>query len=710
MGEGNPNAWTQTSDPNPVLDSLDQLGAGAAFTPQDPDVFRRKQDLLTFLQKFLLDATSWRKTSFEPDWFLYRRNADSIYDPNIIVRKESWQSRAFMPMTASHRENIHAALYKMIVGVRPPLEMRSRVPRDNDQSDNIRDIILREMEKSRWEVGINQVLDDATTFGTGFCRIRWENTYEERFIRSPRYDALRFTDPSQIIKAFQGTRPIVGYDGKTQKVQTYRGIKFEWLSIWDVFMDPKALKVEGSTIAYRFRQKFQDIVNGVKGGYYFPECIHYLRNASSREIDFVDKAIVMADRTISPSYPRRTEYQKQVICHEIYARLPKKWVYLHGEEISDPEELVPARVLCAGEVEGPAQTLLAVEVNDDYQGEPPIYKMDYLPVADRMYGRGIPEMLKHIQEVVNETCNQRIDNINLTMNRMFGVIEKAVLNRADFVSKPGAFIRLDAKYVQDIRQALMPLEMPDITSAAYKDVQELERYAQERTSANRVTLGTNGLVNDANRTATGLEILRQSAGEKFAYIGMLMEFSYLYDIFKAYWKTIYANIEPQDVINYLGDERAPTFQLMTPEQIEMDYKYEPQGVFTMENKALLQQRYAMLYQQFVNQPWVNPEAFFDREAKANSLDPAPLKYSPEEMQKMMMAHATLAGQVPPAGGQPPMPPPPAQPQQAQPQAPIDPNAGKSDEQVRDEAEARMAVKKGKITPKEAQERLKMKYG
>jgi len=709
LPDKNIQAWSNSSDPNPVLDQLDQLGAAAALTPQDPDIWRRKQDLITYVQKFLLDSVSWRRTSFEPDWFLYRRNADSIYDPNIIVRKESWQSRVFMPMTASHRENIQAALYKMIVGARPPLEMRRRSPSQDDQSENIRDIILRELEKSRWEVGLNRVLDDATTFGSGFVRIRFECNYEDRFVRSPKYDALRITNPQAIIEAFQGTRKITGYEGKVQNVETYRGVKFEWLSIWDIFCDPKAMGIPGNSVAYRFRMDFNDIIKGVKRGYYYPECVHILRNASSREIEPVDRSIVMADRTISPSYPRRTEYGKKVQCHEFFARLPKKWVMFNNktEDIDDPEELVPARVLFAGEPDGPAQTLLAVEVNDDYQGEAPIHKMDYLPVADRFYGRGIPEMLKGLQEVTNETCNQRIDNIALTMNRMFGVIEKAVVNRADFVSKPGAFIRLDAKYVQDIRQALMPIEMPDITSSAYKDVQEIERYAQERTSANRVTLGTNGLANDANRTATGLEILRQSAGEKFAYIGMLFEFSFLYDTFRAIWKTIYANVQPRDIIDSLGEERAASFKLLTPEQIEKDYIYEPQGIFTMENKALTQQRLGMLFQQFMQQPWVNPMAFFDKEAKANNLDPTSLKYTPEEMTTMMHANAMAQGQIAPPGA-PPVQPQGQQGPQAQP--PQDPNAGKSDEQIMDEAAARVAVKKGKITPKEAADRLRTKYG
>jgi hypothetical protein len=639
-------------DNNPILNTLDMIGMTSALTPTDMEQWRHKQDLLTYCQKFIIDAISWRRTSFEPDWYLYRRNADSIYDPNLLVRKESWQSRAFIGMTASHRENIHAALYKMMVGVTPPVEIRPRNTQPKDQSTNIRDLLLREMEKSRFNVGFNAVLDDASTFGSGFVRIRYETKYEERYVRFPEYEQLRITDPGAVQQSFDGTRKIQSYKGQTQNVKTYRGLRFEPLSIWDIFIDPKALEIKGNAIAYRFKYTYGEIVKGVRDGYYFPEAVHLLRNAPSREIEPVDRAIVMADRTISPSYPHRTDYARKIQCHELYMRLPKKWVLLHNEPIDDPEALVPARVLMAGEPEGPIQTLLAVEVNEDYEGEPPIYKLDFIPVADRFYGRGISEMLKHYQEIVNETVNQRNDNIALNLNRMFGIIEKAVLYPdQDLVSKPGGFIRLDSKYVKDIREAMMPIEFPDITQSAYKEVQELERYAQERTSVNRVTLGTNGLVNDANRTATGLEILRQSAGEKFAYVGMLMEHTFLYEVFRAMWKNLYANIEPQDVIDALGPEKAATFKLLTPEEIEQDYIYEPQGIFTMENRTLTQQRLAALYQQFMQEPWLDQMAFFDKEAKAGNLDPQTLKLSPQDMQKKMQAQAMMSGQISPDGGQ-----------------------------------------------------------
>lgn len=614
---------------NPEADAIARLGQAAG-----QDVLRQSRfnELLGLLNKFILESVSWRRSSFETQWHLYERNSDAIYDPALLVKKEYWQSRAFIPLTPSHRENIKAALFKMLVGARPPVEMRPRVEQPNDQSDNIRDLIVREMERSRFEVEIDKVLDDASTYGSGFCRIRWADETEDRIVRTKRPVT---SAPKEVISNF--LRGLIGkesWGNQLQQVTTYRGVKMEWLNIWDIFPDPKALEVKGNQIAYRFKMGYGELIKGVKEGYYFPEAVDLVQNMPSREWEPVDKNIVLADRSTAPSNPPRSDYGRKQEYYEWYGRLPKKWV-LWDQVVPDPETLIPARVIFHPNV------IVCIEPSGAYDGEPPIYKMDYLPVAWQFYGRGIPEMLKDLQEVINETVNQRIDNVALVLNRMWGVIEKALVTSDDLVSKPGGMIRIDARFATDVRQALQPLDTPEVTQSAYKDVQEIERYAQERTSANRVTLGTNGLVNDANRTATGLEILRQSAGEKFAYIGMVMEFRFMYQVFRAYWMNLYANIQPDDVLKALGPERSASFQLLSPEQIEEDYQYEPQGIFTMENKALTTMKLQAIVQQFGQQPWFSWMGAFDKECKSNNIDPEALKLSPQEMQTMMQAQQHL---------------------------------------------------------------------
>ncbi len=593
---------------------------------QEANILSQEQmleELSAYCNKFIERSSEWRLNSFENQWDRWQRNADSIYDPEVASKKEPWQSKAFWPITASHRENAQSQLFKTEVGPRPPLEIKARgaVNGQVDQSENIRDLILREREKSRYEVERNKVLEDKTTFGSGFARMRFEEVIEERKVKTPVYEKPSVYDPGSIMRAMSGQPAVTGYQDELKPQIIYRGTRFEHVSIWDVFPDPLALAIKGSTIAVRFKMTYGDIVKGSQPqadgspAYYLPQAAEKLKGVPSEELQPRDKRVVDSARNISDSALERPDYGALHTCYELYGRLPKKWVLINGEMIDDPEKLVPARIIFH------KLTPIAVEFSDAYDGEPPIYKDDYMPVAGQFYGRGIPEMLKDVQSVCNEEINQRLDSKSITLNPMFAVIERAVVDPNDFVSKTGGVIRIKAKDgMTDIRQALQRIDMGSIDRAAFIEPQEWERAAQERTSVNRVTLGTDQ-TKDVNRTLGGQNLLKASAGDKFAYIGMMSEFSFQYEINRAFWKLIYSHLTQDDIVMSLGPERAATFTPMTPEQVENGYQYIPMGIFTMENKAERQARLSQWDQQFGQMPWANRLQLAKSELQSMDEDP-----------------------------------------------------------------------------------------
>ena len=224
-------------------------------------------DLLDWCNKFIDSSAESRRNSYEDNWRRWQRNSDSIYDPDISAKKEKWQSKAVWPITASHRENAQGQLFKTEVGPRPPLEVKAKkgiVPIGaTDQSENIRDLILREREKSRYELERNRVLEDKTTYGSGFARMRFETKTEERKVKVPQYEPMSLSDPSSIMRHMSGQAQVIGYTDELKEVIVYRGVRFEHLSIWDVFPDPKALQIPGNAIAYRYEITYGDIVEGV---------------------------------------------------------------------------------------------------------------------------------------------------------------------------------------------------------------------------------------------------------------------------------------------------------------------------------------------------------------------------------------------------------------------------------------------------------------
>jgi len=410
----------------------------------------------------------------------------------------------------------------------------------------------------------------------------------------------------------------------------------------------------------------------VNKGYHLPESLEKLKGAASTKKFSEGADTVNANRGIADSNVPPPDYGKELEFYELFGKLPKKWIHtVIGQPLAgDIEELVSARVIFHKECP------VAVEVNDEYDGEPPIHQLDYFPKNGDSYGMGIPEMLEAPQAVINEIVNQRLDAGSQALNHHFGIIEKALVNpKEDLKSKASTVLRLDARYCPngDARAALAELPISDVPlRAGFSEVNEWERFAQERTSANRVTLGTAGLVKDANQTLGGQQLLRESAGEKFSYIGLMMELAFSQDFFHGVWKTVYANIDPQDIEDSIGPERVQAFILITPEEIMRDYIYKPLGVFTMENKTIRQSRLIQIRQQFLGAPWIDDEKFYDAICRTADEDGNMFKKTEEDVlqEQAALIQPGMGQEGPPQAGVPGAAMP--APMQGQPMPPLPP--------------------------------------
>ncbi len=596
-----------------------------------------RQDLLNWCVQWYDAAAKWRKATYEDDWLMWQRNSDGRYDPKIAASKKDWQSKAFVDLTPTHRETIHAELFRLVAGSEL-LEVEAGPGGEPEQAENIRDLIKREINKSRFIPEYNTDVGYKTTYGSAFSRYWYENKVEDRVIKQPVQEPLN--TPQSLWRAVNGQRQTIGYQNVTQPRLIYRGVRTRAIPVWDFFWDPKALEIKGNTCLFRSKITLQEVLDQVAAGEFMPESAQLLSQTASNEVTPADKSMLEAERGISQQVPKREGNQKVWEDYELFARLPQKWVYPLLKEpipVDNAEKLVPARIIFT------RQTIFCVYLNDDYEGEPPFLKDDYMPVLGRFMACGIPEMLKNSQPVVNEVVNQRLDEGNLALQEGYAVVEKAIVNTEDLTAGgPGLVVRLRQKELGpngDVRNAIMPLGRPDVKiNAGFTEVHEWERMAEGRTGANKVVVGDATRFQGANRTLGGQQLLKQTAGEKFAFIQMLSEFTFLYQVFLTYWKLIYSNLTPQDVVDALGPIRAQTFKPMSPEEVQLAYRFTPKGIFEKESKAERHARLAALHEQFKGLPGLNDMAFFDLEAKSFNVDPELLKV-PQAQMLMLQAQA-----------------------------------------------------------------------
>jgi len=183
----------------------------------------------------------------------------------------------------------------------------------------------------------------------------------------------------------------------------------------------------------------------------------------------------------------------------------------------------------------------------------------------------------------------------MTMNRMFAVVEKFIVDPKELISAPGQFIRLRGHEETDIRKVFSPIDIPDVSLSAYKESFEIERQIQEVTAANRVTTGTAGLVNDQNKTLGGMQLLRQAAFDRFVVYAYIIGKTFMVKAAKMFNELIYQNISDESVKAVLGQQpiemlpgqlvaKYQTWKRLPPHEVERDYDFVPVDVFSMENK------------------------------------------------------------------------------------------------------------------------------
>ena len=628
-------------------------------------------EALAWGKDFIKRSRSWRESSFEANWRRWARNSDSNYDPALADKKEPWQSRVVWPMTAAHRENAMAEQFKTEVGPRPPFDVKARegivpppeVAPGADQSKNIKDLVAREREKSCYEIVRNAQLDDKSRYGSGFVQLYFETDIQDRLTQEPILEDIQapwVDGGASIARSIGGQRNIVGYKPVVKPQVIYRGCRFRHISIWDVYPDPQALTVEGHPIGIRYRTTYESILEGAKPqedgrpGWAIPEAVEALRSVPSMESIAQDKQEISADRGVAEGKIERPDYAREFECYEVQARLPKKWVLINGEDIDDPEALMPAKLRFHD------TTVISIYPSESYDGEPDIYKDDYMPVAGQFYGMGVPEMLKDCQDVATETICQRLDAGAISLKKVFAVIEKGIVDPKDFNNiSNGGVLRFKAKDgLTSLDQLFKAVDMGSIDRGAFIEPQEWERIGEARTS---ITKTTQGVEDNSSTTLGAQQIQQQVTGGKMAYLGMLSEFGFQRKIFNGYLKLIYQNYTPEDYAMALGQERAMTVTPVSPEQFAMAYHYTPLGVFEMEKKGSRQAGLANWAGQFAQYPWANIVENAREQARALDIEPERL-ILPEadaiqittkaEMIAQGMAQQMAAQAMPPKGGPP----------------------------------------------------------
>lgn len=595
--------------------SPDTSGSAPPLVQDPPLVQQRKQELVSYVQNFYRKSWDWRSTRLHEKWNKCDRNFHAIYDPVKASQKEPWQSTMFIDITFQNVEIISSQIFKTMMAPTPPIQTAAGPAGDELQARLIQDVVDYELRKSEFSIAFYDALKEAVKYGSGFVKLYWDREEDIRLRRMPVSQSPQEVIQGAPPEALMGQAPmpqagIKGFQMQPANVLLKNHLCAKYVHIRDIFPDPNT--TDWKKGIHRDKITYGEIVDYIKKGQFF-DVKAQLQDVTEGDKFELDVSDILQERGYFEVHREKPRNEKKHTIWELTNRIPMKWIKFDMPDGDDAEQLVPAKVMVAS-----GMALLSSEINAQFDGEWSVLKFDYIRTGET-YGKGIPEILFDDQDEINESGNLGIDNMNLIINKMLAVIETALVNPDDdLVSKPGGQVRFKAS-VEDIRKVLMPIEFPDLAHSFFEHRFNLERMVQEKTGANRVTLGSSGQTKDSNQTLGGMELLRQMFNERVAAYGMVMEGDFIMKVAARIYGLIYQNLQPEDLKPILGEEpieigtmpappppppppgmpplpqlppqplmvpRYMAFAFVPPEIVANSYKFKPMGIFSLENKVI----------------------------------------------------------------------------------------------------------------------------
>jgi len=573
-----------------------------------------KQEIVEFVKKFYKTSYDWRdngSTGYHAKWDKYERNYNNIYDPSIVAKKETWQSTMFIPYTATNVEVITSALYKILMGKRQSLAFTRREIGDELQAELQSDVLTYELDMADFHMEFYKTLKEVGIFGSGFMKFYWERKEENRRIMKPVRRGLVDSAKAFFQGKFEDPNEVVGFEQKTEAVTVLNRCKAENIHIRDIFLEPNAKDL--SRVLHRQKVTYNELLNLSKqknsDGVPLVDKKSVDELLKIREGDRFEQDLAVIKYAIGETDPDlvRPDYNKQHTVFEYWGPIPRKWVDLNMPEDTEAQvekagEIVEGKLMVAS-----GNYYLASEENPYPSMETPFIQFDYIKCG-QTYGKGIAQLIEGLQEEGNEIRNLRVDNVNLTMNKILVVVEKFLRDPKEVRSAPGAIIRLKGNEVTNASQGVFPLEIPPVDIGGFRESAEIERQIENTTAANRVT--TSGTPTGGNDTLGGMELARQAAYDRFSVYAYLIGLTLKKAVLKI-MELSYQNSDQERIRRILGEhpvevlpgqlvERWRLYKVIPPHEMNDMYDVVPADIFGMENKGQKAQSLASMGQLFAS--------------------------------------------------------------------------------------------------------------
>lgn len=598
--------------------------------------------------RFELSKT-WRRTR-RIIWDKCWQHMKGMYDK---ANKAAWQSTTFMPLTSKVVEVITSNLHSAVFGPEMPIEWQTKRSDLDPIVRSINEIIQTDFDKCQAKAQFTDFLRNLSVTGTAIGEVGYKKEMETVMVkqRLPK-------DVTDMMKSMGMTQsePFVP---KQMLVKDYATITN--VDPYDIYPQPEIAEFGKDTwVVHKSKITNRELKMGSmdQDEYYRFDNVtdDCLQGAGMGRID-VDpekqtRRFTLLDYNV---YNHFLDPDREHELYTFYGQIPV-W-YLKPDLLQDRSRQYDSVPGCIKIVDG--QWVIWKRLSPWRDGEPPYFKGNYIRIPGQFYGIGVAELVMGLQIEKNEIRNSRMDNINLSMNKIIAVIKDMVppneWNR--LISEPGAVWLF--KGVDDVRKAIQQIEFGNVTQDSWMASKEVDQEAAEVTAANKDTMANSGAGADSPSTFRGQMLNVQQATGRWMLYARLLEWTGLMPAIKKFYHRIYQFKTYEDALEILGPGRAQDFQFLTPEDLEKIAKLVPLGVMTMENKGVKLAQMNQFAQLWGQDPFFKRLEYARKMALESGMpEPDSILFSDDELRQyneMKQMMVTAASQFPGMSGPGAMP-------------------------------------------------------
>jgi len=567
-------------------------------------------------QKCLDDITgmfepweSWRKP-YETLWEeIYR-----LYFSSQDKRKTPTRSTITVPIVF---QVIEAAVPKIVNTIFGSGEEFFDIipvnPMDQNFADGMKILLTFQLNQADFMVKFVDFVKQLLLYGTSYFHVYWKAKREWVITRTPIREPLT-------INGLLINPDNIRWEEKREYKVVERRPEVEVLDILDVFPDPESRnESDARGVFVRSWMSIDDVKAGGRGQ--FP----IFGNTENPKL-------VAGDTHFAES--RQARYSIRGLSTPPAKDLVEVLTFwgkydLDGDGIKEKCQIIIAN----------REVILVARSNPFHHQQCPVIRCVFFPVPLEWFGLGLIEpVISNIHELWT-LRRQRIDNINLILNRMWKVNSLADIDLDTLISTPNGII------LTDQMDGVEALGTPDVTASAYTEASTVQSDIENATAPRSIQGSPES--GRLGRTAKGAQLIIGQALEKFAVGTKLIEELGIKRVLKLIQGLNLQFIDTDEQLNntygflFQPIQDPTTGEIIPPaiqsvEDLRVDFKYKMVGISDMVGTEGKIQQLTTIFGTFA--PYLAPESIASILSKIVKLS----GFAPEEIQIMTVANPALS--------------------------------------------------------------------